>query len=71
MHVTGFRFDLAGPAGVSPSTVELDGVSLIGHRLRIILSGQETDLFIVGATWSHTPGGLSKSGLLTLSEAPA
>lgn len=68
--MTGFRFDLSGPAGLSPATVELDGIPMVGHRLRVTLAGAETDLFINGITWFHAPGALSKSGMLTLSDTP-
>ena len=68
--MTGFTFDLAfHEPGYPPlAAVELDGIPLIGHKLRISRHGQDHDLFIVQITWFHAPGALSKSGLLTLSE---
>ena len=68
--MTGFRFDVIGPGKIEPETVELDGVPIIGHRLRVRQNGEARDLYIVVVTWFHAPGALSKSGLLTLSENP-
>ncbi len=67
--MTGFRFDIAlrEPGLLAPETVELDGIPLIGHKLRVWRDGVEADLFIIHVTWFHAPGALSKSGLLTLS----
>lgn len=68
--MTGFRFDLAlrEPGRLAMETVELDGIPVIGHKLRVMRDGAEMDLFIIAITWFHAPGALSKSGLLTLSE---
>jgi hypothetical protein len=69
--MTGFTFDLAlREAAGQPAldAVELDGIPLIGQKLRITRHGEERDLFITQITWFHAPGALSKSGLLTLSE---
>jgi len=68
--MTGFTFDLALRESGQPAleSVELDGIPLIGHKLRITRNGLERDLFIIQITWFHAPGALSKSGLLTLSE---
>jgi hypothetical protein len=68
--LTGFRFDLAlhEPGRLAMDTVELDGIPVVGHKLRVMRDGAEVDLFITGITWFHAPGALSKSGLLTLSE---
>jgi len=68
--MTGFRFDVEGPGTLSPPTVELVGIPLIGHRLRVTRAGAEVDLHIFAVTWFHAPGALSKSGLLTLSDTP-
>lgn len=68
--MTGFRFDLAlrEPGQLAQDTVELDGIPLVGHKLRVVRDGGEVDLYITAITWFHAPGALSKSGLLTLSE---
>ncbi len=67
--MTGFRFDVAlrEPGRLATETVELDGIPIIGHKLRVTRDGAETDVFITAITWFHAPGALSKSGLLTLS----
>ena len=68
--MTGFRFDVALRNGgrLDTETVELDGDPLLGHRLRVKRNGADTAPFTTGITWFHAPGGLSKSGLLTLAE---
>lgn len=68
--MTGYSFELAlrEPGPLAMETVELDGIPLPGHKLRVTLHGVERDLFIIQITWFHAPGALSKSGLLTLSE---
>lgn len=72
--MTGFRFELAlrepatGPLAME--VTELDGVPLIGHRLRVQVGGYTRDLFIVDIIWFHAPGALSKSGQITLSGNP-
>ena len=71
--MTGYRFDvvLRDNKIMITETVELDGVPMVGHRLRVTLKHLgEVDLHIVAITWFHAPGALSKSGLLTLSESP-
>jgi len=71
--VTGYRFDvvLRDNKIMITETVELDGVPMVGHQLRVSLKHVgEVDLHIVAITWFHAPGALSKSGLLTLSESP-
>jgi len=68
--VTGFRFDLAlrEPGRLANEIAELDGIPLLGHKLRVMRDGAQADMFIIAVTWFHAPGALSKSGLLTLSE---
>lgn len=71
--MNGYRFEVAlrGDKILVTESVELDGIPALGHRLRVTLRPTgEVDLFIVGITWYHAPGALSKSGLLTLSESP-
>ena len=70
--MTGFLFDvgLRDDQDMTTETVELDGVPMVGHLLRVTLKHVgEVDLHIVAITWFHAPGALSKSGLLTLSES--
>ncbi len=71
--MSGFRFDveLHGPGLLITNTVELDGIPVIGHRVRVRLKRDtgpvDADLPITGITWFHAPSALSKSGLLVLS----